>query len=208
MRRKQNIIIELTSLLDVIMIMIFMVMNENSKLITEKQTSLNKVTEEKEQLSQKADKLEEELGEALAKLSEGDYEELLERLQIAEGKLESYDFMNGVVTVINIELENKYGNTVRYLTFGNAAKESETQVCAIRNPDDLENAVNKLRVYIGGYISKVTDKTDSPIIYLVFSFNTEKIYQDDYAAVNAALGDAEMRANSGNVRYRLNRITS
>lgn len=208
MRRKQNIIIELTSLLDVIMIMIFMVMNENSKLITEKQASLNKVTEEKEQLSQKADKLEEELDEAMAKLSEGDYEELLERLQIAEGKLESYDFMNGVVTVINIELENKYGNTVRYLTFGNAAKESETQVCAIRNPDDLENAVNKLRVYIGGYISKVTDKTDSPIIYLVFSFNTEKIYQDDYAAVNAALGDAEMRANSGNVRYRLNRITS
>lgn len=208
MRRKQSIIIELTSLLDVIMIMIFMVMNENSKLITEKQTSLDRVTEEKEQLSERADKLSEELDEALAKLDEGDYEELLERLQIAEGKLESYDFMNGVVTVINIELENKYGNTVRYLTFGNAARENETQVCGIKNRGDLENAVNRLRVYIGGYISKVSDKTDSPIVYLVFSFNTEKVYQDDYAAVNAALGDAEMRAGSGNVRYRLNRMTS
>lgn len=208
MRRKQNIIIELTSLLDVIMIMIFMVMNENSKLITEKQSSLDNVTEEKEQLSERADKLSEELDEALAKLSEGDYEELLERLHIAEGKLESYDFMNGVVTVINIELENKYGNTVRYLTFGNAAAESETRVCEIRNPADLESAVNRLSVYIGGYISKITDKTDSPIVYLVFTFNTEKIYQDDYAAVNKALGDAELRANSGNVRYRLNRVTS
>lgn len=208
MRRRRDIIIDLTSLLDVIMIIIFMVMSENSKLITEKQSSLDQAAEENEQLESRADKLSEELDEALAKLGEGDYEELLERLQIAEGKLEGYEFMNGVVTVINIELENKYGNTVRYLTFGNAAEGTETQVCEIKNSDDLDNAVNKLRVYIGDYISKVTDKTDSPIIYLVFTFNTEKIYQDDYATVNEALSDAEMRANSGNVRYRLNRITA
>lgn len=208
MRRKRDIIIELTSLLDVIMIMIFMVMTENGKLITEKQSSLDSAKHENKKLSQKADKLEADLDEALAKLEEGSYEELLERLQIAESKLEGYEFMNGVVTVINIELENKYNNTVRCLTFGTAASGSEARVCEIRSVEDRDDAVNRLRVYISEHISGVSEKADSPIVYMVFTYNPAKVYQDDYAAVDDALSDAEIRANNGNVRYRLNRITT
>lgn len=211
MRRKRDIIIELTSLLDVIMIMIFMVMTENGKLITEKQSSLDSANRENKKLSQKADKLEADLDEALAKLEEGSYEELLERLQIAESKLEGYEFMNGVVTVINIELENKYNNAVRFLTFGTGSSDSdtpETRICEIRSTEDRDDAVNRLRVYISEQVSDVTEKTDSPIVYMVFTYNPSKVYQDDYAAVADALGDAEMRANNGNVRYRLNRVTT
>lgn len=208
MRRKRDIIIELTSLLDVIMIMIFMVMTENGKLITEKQSSLDSANRENKKLTQKADKLEADLGEALAKLDEGSYEELLERLQIAESKLEGYEFMNGVVTVINIELENKYSNAVRCLTFGTGSSGSETRVCEIRSAKDRDDAVNRLRVYVSEHISGVTEKTDSPIVYMVFTYNPSKVYQDDYAAVADALSDAEMRANNGNVRYRLNRVTT
>lgn len=208
MRRKRDIIIELTSLLDVIMIMIFMVMTENGKLITEKQSSLDSANRENQKLTQKADKLEADLDEALAKLDEGSYEELLKRLQIAESKLEGYEFMNGVVTVINIELENKYNNAVRCLTFGTASSESEARVCEIRSAKDRDDAVNRLRVYVSEHISDVTEKTDSPIVYMVFTYNPSKVYQDDYAAVNDALSDAEMRANNGNVRYRLNRVTT
>ncbi len=208
MRRKRDIIIELTSLLDVIMIMIFMVMTENGKLITEKQSSLDSAKRENKKLNQKADKLEADLDEALAKLEEGSYEELLERLQIAESKLEGYEFMNGVVTVINIELENKYNNSVRCLTFGTAASGSETRVCEIRSVKDRDDAVNRLRVYISEHISDVSEKADSPIVYIVFTYNPAKVYQDDYAAVDDALSDAEIRANNGNVRYRLNRVTT
>ena len=45
-RRKRDIVIELTALLDVIMIMIFMVMNENSKLVSEAQSKLGAVQQE------------------------------------------------------------------------------------------------------------------------------------------------------------------
>ena len=213
MRKKRDIIIELTSLLDVIMIMIFMVMTENSKLITEKQSTLDTVTDENKKLKQESDKLNEKLDEtlarldeALAKLEEGSYEELLERLQIAESKLESYEFMNHVVTVINVELENKYNHTVRYLTFGDAAAESDSRVFEIRNDADFENALNRLKVYVADHISNVTDKPDSPIVYLVFTYDQTNVFHDDYAAVHNALSDAEIRSSSGNVRYRQNRV--
>ena len=89
-RRKRDIIIELTSLLDVIMIIIFMVMTENSRLITEKQSALDAVQLENEALSDKLDGLEAELDEALGKLGEGSLEELINRLAEAESRLESY----------------------------------------------------------------------------------------------------------------------
>ena len=215
MRKKRDIIIELTSLLDVIMIMIFMVMTENSKLITEKQSTVDMVTAENKKLKRESDKLSEkldetlaDLDEALAKLEEGSYEELLERLRIAESKLESLEFMNHVDTVINVGLENKYNHSVRYLTFGDAAVESDSRVFEIRNDADFENALNRLKVYVADHISGVTDKPDSPIVYLVFTYDQSNVFHDDYAAVHNALSDAEIRSSSGNVRYRQNRIVA
>ena len=206
MRRKRDIIIELTSLLDVIMIMIFMVMTENGKLITEKQSSLDSAVLENEKLEEKLGETTATLDEALAKLEEGSYEDLLERLQIAESKLESYKFMESVVTVINIELENKYNHAVRYLTFGDAASESDSRAFEIRSDDDLENALNRLKVYVADHTADVTDRPDSPIVYLVFTYDSANVYHDDYIAVHNALSDAEMRVSGGNVRYRQNKI--
>lgn len=215
MRRKRDIIIELTSLLDVIMIMIFLVMAENSKLITEKQSALDTVIVENEKLRDKSDELGSELDEtlaeleqALAKLDEGSYEELLERLRIAESKLESYEFMNHVVTVINVGLENKYNHSVRYLTFGNSASDVDSKIYEIHNDDDFENALNRLKVYVADHISNVTDKPDSPIVYLVFTYDPTNVFHDDYAAVHNALSDAEIRSSSGNVRYRQNKTNA
>ena len=208
MRRKRDIIIELTSLLDVIMIMIFMVMTENSKLITEKQDTLDEVTSKNIELSNTLDDTRQKLTEAQGKLDEGSLEELLERLQKAESKLESYEYMDDVVTVINIGLENRYANSVRTLTFGTAydSQNSDEQILEIRSSEDLSAAVNSMRVFVHDRITKATAADESAIVYMVFTYNPAKVYQDDYAAVNEALKQAEIRANNGNVRYRLNRI--
>lgn len=208
MRRKRDIIIELTSLLDVIMIMIFMVMTENSKLITEKQDTVEEVTSRNIELSNALDDTKKQLTEARGKLDEGSVEELLERLQKAESKLEGYEYMNEVVTVINIGLENHYSNSVRTLTFGTTyeSQNSDEQIIEIRSTDELQAAVNNMRVFVHDRITKATAADDSAIVYMVFTYNPSKVYQDDYAAVNEALKQAEIRANNGNVRYRLNRI--
>ncbi|MCH5196441.1 MAG: hypothetical protein J1F28_06990 [Oscillospiraceae bacterium] len=202
-RRKRDIIIELTSLLDVIMIIIFMVMTENSRLITEKQSALDAVQLENEALSDRLDGLEAELDEALGKLGEGSLEELINRLAEAESRLESYEYMDDVVFVINVGLENRYNNTVRYLSFGKT--DSDQNLYEIRNDDDLSTAINRLKIFITEYIAKISDdESNSTIVYVVFSYDTHNVYQDDYAAIDEALKSAEIRANSGNFRYHCN----
>lgn len=212
-KRKRDIIIELTSLLDVIMIMIFMVMAENSKLIAEKQTALDtaqlqniEMVVEIEELCGQLDGLSAELIEALGKLDEGDLEELLQRLQSAESRLDSYEYIDDVVIVIDIELTNKYSNTVRYLSFGSSFGEgSDRNICEIRGDDDLRTAINRMKVFISDYASMIAeDESNSTIVYVVFSYDTGNVFQDDYAAVDKALKDIEIRANNGNLRYHLN----
>ncbi|MBD5130306.1 MAG: hypothetical protein HDT43_10380 [Ruminococcaceae bacterium] len=212
-RRKRDIIIELTSLLDVIMIMIFMVMAENSKLISEKQSALEAAQTELAEnnaalgeLKNEADSLSAELAEALGKLNEGNAEELLEKLQAAESRLDAYKYMDDIVIVLNIGLENKYSNTVRCLSFSNSAETGGTRnVFEARSTEELTEAINRMRVFLSEYtMQAANDKSGSTIAYMVFSYDTRTVFQDDYAAVDLALNELEHKANSGNVRYRLN----
>ncbi len=211
-RRRRDIIIELTSLLDVIMIIIFMVMKENSRMIVDKQNALNsaqQVNSEQaaqiDDLSGKADELSEKLAEAQGKLDEGGAEELLEKLQAAENKLASYEAIDDVVIVLNIGLENKYNNTVRCLTFGKTSEQSE--VCENHNDDEFDVSLNKMKVFVTDHIQKVLDDAENQtIVYVVFTYDSHKVYQRDYEAVGNALAEAESKANNGNFRYRINPI--
>ena len=106
--------------------------------------------------------------------------------------------------VINVGLENRYNNTVRYLSFGNQT-ESEQTLCEIRNDSDLNTAINRLKIFVSEYIPMISaDESNSTIVYVVFSYDTHNVYQDDYAAIDEALKAAEIRANSGNFRYHCN----
>ena len=211
-RRKRDIIIELTSLLDVIMIMIFMVMAENSKLISEKQSALDVAQTENAansaalgELRDENDELSAELAEALGKLDEGSVDELLDKLHAAESRLDAYKYMDDVIIVLNIGLENRYSNTVRYLSFGNPAKSGSDTVIEIHNDEELEAAVNQMRVFLAEYTAQAAnDESGSTIAYMIFSYDSRIVFQDDYAAVDKALNDLEHKANSGNVRYRIN----
>lgn len=211
-RRKRDIIIELTSLLDVIMIMIFMVMAENSKLISEKQSALNDAQTEIAansaalgELRNENGELSAELAEALGKLDEGSVDELLDKLHAAESRLDAYKYMDDVIIVLNIGLENRYSNSVRYLSFGNPAKSGSDTVIEIHNNEELESAVNQMRVFLAEYTAQAAnDESGSTIAYMIFSYDSRIVFQDDYAAVDKALNDLEHKANSGNVRYRIN----
>lgn len=212
-RRRRDIVIELTSLLDVIMIIIFMVMKQNSAMIVDKQNTIDTVQKENtsqsaaiEELNSKADELSNQLAEAQGKLEEGGADELRDKLQAAENKLASYEAIDDVVIVLNIGLENKYNNTVRTLTFGQVSEESS--VIDNHDDDEFDVSLNKMRVFIGDYIGKVqADTENQTIVYIVFTYDPTKVYQRDYEAVGDALKDAEIKANNGNFRYRINPIS-
>lgn len=212
-RRRRDIVIELTSLLDVIMIIIFMVMKQNSAMIVDKQNTIDAVQKENtsqavalDELNSKADELSNQLAEAQGKLEEGGADELRDKLQAAENKLASYEAIDDVVIVLNIGLENKYDNTVRCLTFGKVSEASS--VTDNHDDDEFGVSLNKMRVFIGDYIDKIlADKDNQTIVYIVFTYDSTKVYQRDYEAVGDALKNAEIKANNGNFRYRINPIS-
>lgn len=212
-RRKRDIVIELTSLLDVIMIIIFMVMKENSRVIGEKQNALNAAqlvnaqqAGEIGELSGRLEDLELQLAEAEEKLEGGTADELREKLSAAENKLESYKAIDDVVIVLNIGLENNYNNSIRTLTYGKVSEDST--VLQNRSNEEFDVSLNKLRVFVTDYITKVLDDKDNQtIVYVVFTYDSRKVFERDYEAVGEALKDAERKANSGNFRYRINPIT-
>lgn len=212
-RRRRDIVIELTSLLDVIMIIIFMVMKQNSAMIVDKQNTIDAVQKENtsqaaalDELNSKADELSNQLDEAQGKLEEGGADELRDKLQAAENKLASYEAIDDVVIVLNIGLENKYNDTVRTLTFGKTSEASS--VIDNHSNDEFDVSLNKMRVFVGEYITKVLDDKDNEtIVYVVFTYDPKKVYERDYEAVGDALRDAEIKANNGNFRYRINPVS-
>ena len=221
-RHKRDIIIELTSLLDVIMIIIFMVMKENSKMIVDKQNAVNAAQQVNSEqaaaiddlngliadLSSQISDTQNKLDEAQGKLDEGSIEELLDRLHEAESKLESYMAVDDVVIVLNIGLENRYNNTVRCMTYGKSSYDSKSETSENRSDSEFEVSLNKLKVFISEYITKVIDDKDNQtIVYVIFTYDPHKVYRRDYEAITEALKDADIKANNGNFRYRINPIS-
>ena len=147
-RRKRDIVIELTALLDVIMIMIFMVMNENSKLVSEAQSKLGAVQQENIEQAGKISELSAELTEALAMLDEGNLDELFQRLESAESKLEAYQALDDEIIILNVALSNNSNNSIRYLSYGKVADPNGENRIEIRNDTDRSRAERNLRMFI------------------------------------------------------------
>lgn len=206
-RRKRDIVIELTALLDVIMIMIFMVMNENNKLIKEQQGMLDAAQQANVEQAGEIDELTAQLAEALGKLEKGDLEELLDRLQTAENMLDGYQAMDEVVTVISVNLENRSNNAIRYLSYGTT---TEPHTVSCRTDNDLSSAVNELKMFVSGCADKITnDDPDSPIVCVVFSYDPSKVYQRDFETIDRAIKNIQMSAEKiENFKYQVNPISS
>lgn len=206
-RRKRDIVIELTALLDVIMIMIFMVMNENSNLIKEQQDMLDATQQVNMEQAGEIDDLTAQLAEALGKLEEGNLEELLDRLQAAETMLDGYQAMDEVVTVISVNLENRSNNAIRYLSYGTTI---EPHMANCHTDNDLSSEVNELKMFVSGCADKITnDDPDSPIVCVIFSYDPSKVYQRDFEMIDLAIKDIQTSvAEIVNFKYQINPISS
>lgn len=215
-RNKRSIIIELTALLDVILILIFLVMKENSALVDEKQRLLEALRQENtaqaseldaqageiEALNGELDALTARLDEALEQLQMGDREALSAQLKAAEGQLQSYQAMEDIVTVLTVRLENSADNTVRCLTFGRFGVLTELNA---QSDAEFRTAVNRLRVFLADQARQPADGVAAPeIVYIVFTYDVEKVYQRDFAAVEAVLKDIAARTDHTGLRYQFN----
>lgn len=200
-RRKRDIIIELTSLLDVIMIMIFMVMNENSQLVVQAQDELASAQLQNADQGKKLDDLTDQLAIALAQLGEGDREELLRRLHDAESQLNSYQAMDKVVTILTVELKSLPNNTRRWLTYG---KGDNLRTEEIRNDNEFDKVVNALTVYINDCKPQSQESVSNlPTVYVVFSYNPYEVRYNDVQTIRNRVRNV---TDDGKFIYRENTI--
>ena len=170
-RRLRNIVIELTSLLDVVMILIFAVMINYSDVAAENR--------------EKYERAQEQLDIARSELAEGRTEDLLKEIAAAEGRAEAYEYLDDLVVIINVSLVNKGDNKYRVLSYGTGSERGYSSRWISR---DDETAFNKeliqLKDYLYGNISEVEDDA---IIYIVFSYDSQSINGDDCDLLNEIL---------------------
>lgn len=209
-KRTRNIVIELTSLLDIVMILIFAVMIKNSQLVEARNQQLSELQEENAAMQDDLAEYEgisEELDNALGKLEEGDLETLLEQLHNAENQLDTYEYMDDIVIVYNVGLENRYNNTSRCITYGRASDETHKSHSAKRSATDEWNyAINYLKLDLQTFIEEeLQENAEDKYIYLVFSVDITKVYAKDFNDVEKVLSDFETKY-SGKVRYRYSNI--
>lgn len=206
-KRTRNIVIELTSLLDIVMILIFAVMIKNSQLVEASNQELNELQKENTAMQNDLAEYEgisEELANALGKLEEGDLEMLLDQLHNTENQLDAYKYMDDIVIVYNVGLENRYNNTSRCITYGRAYDENYKTYNAKRTATDEWNyAISYLKLDLQTFIEKeLQENTEDKYIYLVFSVDITKVYANDFDDVEKVLTNFETKYGDI-VRYRL-----
>lgn len=217
-RRTRDIIIELTSLLDIVMILIFAVMVINTKLLVETQKNLEMTTAELVETQERNTAMQEELEStsedlktALEKLDESGIEELLEQIQNAENQLDAYNYMDDIVVVFNVELENNYNNTERYLTYGDASDKNKWKQFCIKRKDveEWDKAISTLKVDLQEFLkNETTGNSEDKYIYIIFSVDETKVYADDHKIIQEVLEETESKSDNEKIRYKLNKIKS
>ncbi len=205
-KRTRNIVIELTSLLDIVMILIFAVMIKNSQLVEASNQKVNELQEENVAMQDDLAEYEgisEELANALGKLEEGDLETLLEQLHNTENQLNAYEYMDDIVIVYHVGLENRYNNTSRCITYGEPSDENnKTHDVKRAATDEWKYALNQLKLDLKTFIEKeLQENAEDKYIYLVFSVDMTKVYANDFDDVEKVLVYFETKYGN-RVRYK------
>ncbi len=186
-RGLRNIVIELTSLLDVVMILIFAVMINYSNVTAQTEEDLQKTSEELEALSEDYDTAMLELDLAHAHLAEGNTESLLRELAAANSRQDAYEYLDEMIVIINVKLENYDDNKFRILSYGVGSDPGiSSDPISREDATAFEQQLNRLEDYLYTEINKV--QADAPV-FIVFSYDPDNVYYDDWNRLITLLSD-------------------
>lgn len=207
-RRKRDIVIELTSLLDVIMILIFMVMNENSKLVSEAQNRLETARQENVEQADKISALSTEVDEMRKLLDEEDPDGVRNRLRIAEDQLGAYQALDDEIILLNVTLRNNSNNSIRYLTYSRVSEPENEKKSLIRSVEDRNRTDRNLRMFLAECVQCANEGTadgNQPVVRAIFFYDPDRVYAKDVEMVDAVLKDLEN--NCENFGYRIKALS-
>lgn len=171
MRKRKSVIVELTSLLDVIFIMLFMVMNQSQTAAEEAQSN---AAAEVAAAQVQVEAMEEEVEGYRVIIDEVEADRL--NLESIKNKLNSYEVFEEYATIISVSvLDHSYKRTIVVENGGEA-------VTADFSWDNMDYAENTLDEMLNSCIKD----SENPV-FIVFSYNGDKIYRQDYNMVSEVM---------------------
>ena len=175
MRKRKTVIVELTSLLDVIFIMLFMVMNRSRAAAEEAQsTAAMEIAEAQTRV------------EAMQEEVDG-YRELIEETEVEraslesmQSKLNSYEVFKEYAVIVSIHvLDNTYKRTI---TVDDGSQKTNIDF----NWDNMDYAEESLSDTLNNCIYTA----ENPV-FIVFSYNGDKLYRQDYNLVSEVMTEVQ-----------------
>lgn len=171
MRKRKSVIIELTSLLDVIFIMLFMVMNQSQNAAAEAKNNAElEIAAAKTQVSEMA----EERDDYKAILSE--VEEERENLALMENRIESLESFSEYARIVSVYvLDGGYKRSIKIT--------DESEIASIDfSSENIDYGKTELILTLNNYI-----KSEETPVFITFSYNSDKIYRQDYNIISEAI---------------------
>lgn len=188
MRRRKETVIELTPLLDVILIMLFMIMSAQSKKTEEIQSQAQAETAE---LNSRIEQLTEEYADREDKLS-AQLSDTESKLSQAEAQISGYEAFREYSDVISISVEyTESGERRLYIAEGDSA---DTITFGWDNLRYGENSLN------AALEQKLKAAEENPV-FIAFVYDSEKIYRHDYDMITSVMDTLQSKNNDLYIRY-------
>lgn len=171
MRKRKSVVVELTSLLDVIFIMLFMVMNRSQTAAAEAQNmaaeEISAAQVQVEEMQQEVDSYREIISEVEAERAE---------LETMNSKLNSYEVFDEYATIVSVTVvDNIYKRTIRV---DGGSKTVDIDFTW----DNMDYAGGAL----GDALNSCIKDSENPV-FIVFSYNGDKLYRQDYTLVSEVM---------------------
>lgn len=175
MRKRKSVIVELTSLLDVIFIMLFMVMNQSQTAAEEAQNNADAVIAAAQA---QVEAMKDEVEDYRIIIDEVEADRL--NLESIKNKLNSYEVFKEYATIISVSvLDHSYKRTIM-------VENSDEAVNTDFDWDNMDYAESILSETLNSCIKD----SENPV-FIVFSYNGDKIYRQDYNMVSEVMTEVQ-----------------
>lgn len=171
MRKRKSVVVELTSLLDVIFIMLFMVMNRSQTAAEEAE---NTARQEISAAQSQVEEMQNEVDGYREIISEVEAERA--NLEAVKHKLNSYEVFDEYASIVSVYvIDNTYKRTIKVET----VSEAVTIDYSWENMDYAEETLKKA-------LNDCISDSENPV-FIVFSYNGDKLYRQDYTLVSEVM---------------------
>lgn len=185
MRKRKSVIIELTSLLDVIFIMLFMVMNQSRSAAEEAKSNAEaEIAAAKTEVSEMA----EERDSYIEILDET--EEDRKNFAQLKNRIESLESFSEYAEILSVYvLDGGYKRSIKIT--------DENEIGSIDfSSENLDYGKDNLILTLKEYI----ENTDAPV-FITFSYNSDKIYRKDYNMISEAITEVHSGYNDVYIKF-------